>query len=125
MSDATTETTETTETATMGTDLAPRALVGERDGLGLRLVRAGVWERDFHRSVLAAHLLAEFQGLQALHEELASPPPLVSAVDLRRIGFVLGELGGLGEVENLARRRTSADPVLQGAYLGALAARTF
>ncbi|QDU67271.1 hypothetical protein [Engelhardtia mirabilis] len=102
-----------------------RALVLGRDGLGLRLVRAGVWTRDFHRSVLAGHLLADFQGIQALYEELKSPPPRVSAADLRRIGFVLGELGGVGEVENLARRRTSADPVLQGAYLGALAARTY
>ncbi|MEO0650027.1 MAG: HEAT repeat domain-containing protein [Planctomycetota bacterium] len=102
-----------------------RALVIKRDPLGMRIVRAAIWNRTWHEGVLAALLLADVEGLQALHSELQSPPPLSSASDLRRLGFALGLIGGLQEVERLSLRRNSADPALQGAYLGALAARTY
>ena len=102
-----------------------RELVLKRDPLGMRIVRAAIWNRPWHQGVLAALLLAEVEGLASLHSELQSPPPLTSAADLRRLGFALGLIGGLQEVERLALRRNSADPALQGAYLGALAARTY
>jgi hypothetical protein len=102
-----------------------RALVRNRDALGLRLLRSAVWVRSWHQSAMASFLLADYEGLPALHAELQAPPPRASPTDLRRLGFALGELGGMGEVEVLARRRTSADPALQGAYLGALSSRTF
>ena len=64
------------------------------------------------------------RGIQGLHDELASAPTEARPEDLRRIGYALGQWGGLAAVEALARRRGSGDPALQGAYLGALATRT-
>lgn len=102
-----------------------RALIQNRDALGTRIVRAAIWQRPWHESVLASCLLADVESLAALHSELESPPPLASRSDMRRLGFAIGLLGGIEEVENMALRRNSGDPALQGAYLGALAARTY
>ncbi|NUP96488.1 MAG: hypothetical protein HUU28_10035, partial [Planctomycetaceae bacterium] len=46
------------------------------------------------------------------------------ARDLRRVGFALGEWGGVNEVEWLSARISPAEPALQGAVLGALGQRT-
>ncbi len=102
-----------------------RALVRNRESRGLQLVRAAIWERGWHESVLAALLLADLEGLHTLHGELQSPPPRASRSDLRRLGYAIGLLGGIDEVDRLALRRNSGDPALQGAYLGALASRTY
>ena len=101
-----------------------RALIELEEPEGLRLVRGALWEGPFERGVLVGYLLAELEGVFAVEDELASPPVGARPSDMRRIGFVLGEWGGLATVERLARRRQSSDPVLQGAYLGALGGRT-
>ncbi len=101
-----------------------RALIELEEPEGLRLVRGALWDGPFERGVLVGYLLAELEGVFAVEDELASPPVGARPSDMRRIGFVLGEWGGLATVERLARRRQSSDPVLQGAYLGALGGRT-
>jgi HEAT repeat protein len=101
-----------------------QALVVNRDSGALNLLRQATWRGPWNRSCLAAGLLARHGGIQALHDELASPPERSTAEDLRRVGFALGEWGGLSEVDVLARRRRAGDPALQGAFLGALSTRT-
>jgi HEAT repeat protein len=101
-----------------------QALIQNRDRGAVDLLRRALWRGPWNRSVLAAGLLVRHGGIQALHNELASPPARASEEDLRRVGFGLGEWGGLSEVDVLARRRRSGDPALQGALLGALATRT-
>ena len=90
------------------------------------LLHAAVWHCEFDTSLLAAGLLIETTGMQSLRQELDSPPPEARASDLRRVGFALGEWGGLNELEGLARalRYNSGAPALQGALLGFLATRT-
>lgn len=100
------------------------ALIENRDPGGVILLRPTIWREPWNRSVLAAGLLTRIGGIQALHDELNAPPSHTSVEDLRRVGFAIGEWGGLSEVEVLARRRRSGDPALQGAYLGALSTRT-
>ena len=100
------------------------ALVAHRDRGAHNLLRQATWRGPWNRSVLAAGLLVRHGGIKTLHDELASPPARVTESDLRRVGFALGEWGGLTEVDVLARRRRSGDPALQGAFLGALATRT-
>jgi hypothetical protein len=45
---------------------------------------------------------------------------------MRRLGFAIGTWGGIDAVERVSRLRRSnpGDPAVQGAVLGALAART-
>lgn len=99
-------------------------LVRARDASVLSILRAALWSEPWNRSVLAGALLISHGGIEALRSELQRPPPGVSERDLRRVGFALGEWGGSGEVDRLAGRVGAADPALQGALLGALAART-
>lgn len=103
-----------------------RALVGARNEAALGVVRAALWRGPFDRSVLAAAVLIDRVGIFRLREELATPPASATSKDIRRVGFALGEWGGLAEIEELQRRlRARAnDPVMQGALLGALSART-
>jgi hypothetical protein len=88
------------------------------------VLRAALWRDSWSRSVLAGGLIVRSGGPRALYDELAIAPRNASEHDLRRVGFSLGEWVGLGAVEELARTRTEGDPVLQGAVLGALAARS-
>jgi HEAT repeat protein len=99
-------------------------LVRARDASVLAILRAALWSEPWNRSVLAGALLVSHGGLEALRSELQRPPAGVSERDLRRVGFALGEWGGTAEVDRLAGRVGAADPALQGALLGALAART-
>ncbi|MBM3986682.1 MAG: HEAT repeat domain-containing protein [Planctomycetes bacterium] len=100
------------------------ALVRSGDAEIVPLLRSTVWSEPWNRSVLAAALWIEAAGMDALRMELQRPPPAISARDLRRVGFALGEWGGLAEVEWLGSRIGPAEPGLQGAVLGALGART-
>ncbi len=99
-------------------------LIRARDASVLSILRAALWSEPWNRSVLAGALLISHGGIEALRSELQRPPPGVSERDLRRVGFALGEWGGSAEVDRLAGRVGAADPALQGALLGALAART-
>ncbi|MEM7309256.1 MAG: HEAT repeat domain-containing protein [Planctomycetota bacterium] len=101
-----------------------KVLIANRDPGATGILRQALWRGPWNRSVLAAGLLVWSGGIQSLHDELSSPPARVGEEDLRRVGFALGEWGGLTEVEVLARRRRSGDAALQGAFLGALATRT-
>ncbi|MBM3989531.1 MAG: hypothetical protein FJ298_00840 [Planctomycetes bacterium] len=100
------------------------ALVRTGDAEVVPLLRSTLWSEPWNRSVLAAALWIEAAGMDPLRLELQRPPPTTSARDLRRVGFALGEWGGLAEVEWLGSRIGPAEPGLQGAVLGALGART-
>jgi len=104
--------------------VAGRLLVEARHPIGISLLRRSLWIRDVPVSQLACGYLIEQEGVSALERETDSPPEWARDEDLRRLGLALGEWGGYGLVQQLARRRNVRDPVLQGAYLGALASRT-
>jgi hypothetical protein len=101
-----------------------RSLIRRHDLSVLPVLRAALWREPFNRSVLAGALVIEVAGTEALRSEVARPPRVATPRALRRVGFALGEWGGTDEVERLARRANAADPALQGAYLGAMGART-
>lgn len=105
---------------------AARGLLDRGEAGSLPIVRATMWRGPWDRSILAAALLIDLAGFRALHDELERPPAAATSKDLRRVGFALGEWGRMTEVDALSRRlRTgTGDPILQGAVLGALTART-
>jgi len=92
----------------------------------LPLVRSAIWDEGWNLSILAAGILAERASVAALVDELAQPPAQATSEDIRRLGFALGEWGGVQEVAALARsmRYNSGHPAVQGALLGALSQRT-
>jgi len=103
------------------------ALLELRDPAVQPILRAALWRSDFDLAVLAGAVLAESGGgPRLLREELRAPPREATSEDLRRVGYAIGAWGGMREVEDLARelRYASSEPALQGALLGALAART-
>jgi HEAT repeat protein len=100
------------------------ALVRAGDSEIVPLLRSALWSEPWNRSVLAAALWISVAGMEPLRLEVQRPPAGASARDLRRVGFALGEWGGLAEVDWLAARIGPAEPALQGAVLGALGART-
>src|SRR5262249_50079828 len=81
------------------------------------------WSDAWNRSVLAGGLIVASAGTRGLLDELDSAPPTATERDVRRVGFALGEWGGIGAVEQLARERSEGGPGLQGALLGALSSR--
>ena len=99
-------------------------LVRSGDAEIVPLLRSALWSEPWNRSVLAAALWIDVGGLDPLRLELQRPLVGASSRDLRRVGFALGEWGGLAEVEWLGTRIGPAEPALQGAMLGALGART-
>ena len=99
-------------------------LVVARDAEALPLVRAALWNEPWNRSALAAALCIDMAGVETLRLELLKPPTGTGPRDLRRVGFALGEWGGVREVEWLSARISPAEPALQGAVLGALGQRT-
>jgi hypothetical protein len=101
-----------------------RAFIRLKDPACEPVLRAALWREPWNRGVLAGALILEVGGIDALRSELHRPPPRVAHRDLRRVGFALGEWGGLPEVERLARQRSAGDSAVQGALLGALSART-
>lgn len=100
------------------------AMCARREPAVLPILRAAIWQGPFERSVLAAALMQQVSGIDALRMEVERPPAGARPADVRRVGYALGSWGGALEVDRLGRRRTAADPALQGALLGALAART-
>jgi hypothetical protein len=89
------------------------------------ILRAALWKGEFDESVLAGFLLAQASGLRALIEEILRPPPGVTSADVRRVGFALGEWGGVDALGVLrAATGSAAGPEMQGALLGALGSRT-
>jgi HEAT repeat protein len=91
---------------------------------GIDILRKALWSGPMDRSLLAASVLIQHGGLKSIVSELESTPLGVTADALRRVGYALGIFGGLDELDRLRRRRGTSDAALQGAYLGALAART-
>jgi hypothetical protein len=90
------------------------------------VLRQALWRGAHDISILAAGELAEVHGLHFLYDELASPPADADEGDMRRLGFAIGTWGGIDAVERVSRLRrlNPGDPAVQGAVLGALAART-
>jgi hypothetical protein len=99
-------------------------LIGLRETKVLKVLTSALWRGPFNRSCLASALVMEVGGVTRLRAELLHPPTGVKRRDRTRVGFALGEFVGIQEVETLSERLSSNDPGLQGALLGALAART-
>lgn len=87
------------------------------------LLRGSLWSDGWNTSVLAGGLIVAGGGMRALQDELEAAPLTASEQDLRRVGFALGQWGGVSAVEELGRTRSERDPALQGALFGALAGR--
>lgn len=105
---------------------AARVLVERGMPEAIPILQAALWRGPWDRSILACGLLVKSYGFRLLVDELERPPLNVTSRDLRRVGFALGEWGGLKSVENFARDlgTGTGDPILQGAMLGALSRRT-
>ncbi|MCK6444830.1 MAG: HEAT repeat domain-containing protein [Planctomycetes bacterium] len=99
-------------------------LIEASDPACVPVLRAALWREPYGRSLLAAAVWVQIDGLEGLVAELQRPPLEATPRDLRRVGFALGEWGGLDAAEELARRNGAADPAVQGALLAALASRT-
>ncbi len=93
------------------------------------LLKHMVWNGDFNQSCLAAILVAHRYGDLRLMQWLERPPVGAHVEDLRRVGFMVGSLGGKEAIDLLTKHlgaSSGADrPELQGALLGALSARTY
>ena len=103
-----------------------QAIALSQDDLALRFLRPALWSLPFDRSVLAALAITRVNGIHGLRDELNRAPLGIGTKDLRRVGFALGEWGGIQAVEFLQKKLglLANDPVLQGAVLGALGRRT-
>lgn len=92
------------------------------------LISAALWSGSIHLSLLAAALAREQGGEVRLLLWAMEPPMEASSEDLRRVGYCLGQLGGMVALEEISRRLGSSvgtdRPLLQGALLGAMGART-
>jgi hypothetical protein len=99
-------------------------LIERHDAGMLKVLASAMWREPKNRSCLAAALIIEVGGVEALRRELQHAPVEATSRDRRRAGFALGEFAGMQQVDELAQRLSNNDPVLQGALLGALAART-
>ena len=99
-------------------------LIEQRDVRVLKVLTSALWREPWNRSCLAAGLIIEVAGVDALRVELQNPPSGATRRDRRRVGFALGEFAGIQQVEVLSERLSSSDPALQGALLGALSGRT-
>lgn len=93
------------------------------------LLKHAVWNGDFNQSCLAAILVADRYGPLRLMQWLERPPVGAHVEDLRRVGFMVGSLGGKEAIDlltkNLGATAGADRPELQGALLGALSARTY
>ncbi|MFT7667709.1 MAG: hypothetical protein ACI8X5_000392 [Planctomycetota bacterium] len=103
-----------------------RAIIAAQDDMALRFLRPALWKGSFDLSVLAGLVIVRMHGLYALREEITLAPLNVRVEDFRRVGFALGEWGGVQEVNHMMGREglLPNSPVLQGALLGALGKRT-
>ncbi|MCC7013433.1 MAG: HEAT repeat domain-containing protein [Planctomycetes bacterium] len=99
-------------------------LIRAKDAEILPLLRSALWSEPWNRSIVSGALWVEVLGIDGLRLELGRPPSGSSPRDVRRVGFALGEWGGMAQVDWLSARVGAADPALQGAVLGALGART-
>ena len=90
------------------------------------ILQRAVWNGSWNRSVLAAAVVKSTSGMRRLYHWATKPPASATSADIRRLGFAIGELGGLAALQGLSRQMGSgADrPALQGALLGALSTRT-
>ena len=92
------------------------------------LLQAAVWTLPYNQSVLAAGCVRATYGEATLIDWVVDPPASAEEEDIRRLGWAIGEWGGVPAVQALQRRLGTTSgaeiPALQGAIFGAYAART-
>jgi HEAT repeat protein len=92
------------------------------------LLQAAVWTLPYNQSVLAAGCVRATYGEATLLDWVVDPPASADEEDIRRLGWAIGEWGGVPAVQALQRRLGTTSgaelPALQGAIFGAYAART-
>ena len=101
-----------------------QVLLRARDPEALELLRTLLWGESWSRSVLAGGLIVRASGVFALVDEIELPPASADEQDLRRVGFAIGQWGGLSAVDELSHRTGTGGAALQGALLGALSTRS-
>lgn len=103
-----------------------RLMLQDRDIRALPVLRNALWRDPQDRSLLAGALIVDIGGNYSLREEIVRRPTDANVRDYRRVGFAVGEWGGIEAMRALAAhpRIHPGDPVLEGALLGALASRT-
>jgi hypothetical protein len=91
------------------------------------LFQAAIWRGPWNRSVLAAGVVHARTGLRLLGMWIERPPGKATSEDIRRVGFAVGQWGGLAGLDTLLRQlgNRTDHPALQGALLGALLAQTY
>jgi hypothetical protein len=99
-------------------------LIKYREPVALELLTSALWDDSWNRSVLAGGLLVKATSIFDLINDLDAAPRRTNDQDQRRVGFAIGQWGGLAAVEELARNRNERHPAVQGAFLGALSTRT-
>lgn len=92
------------------------------------LLKAAVWTLPWNLSVLAGGVVQRTYGERRLISWLVAPPLGATDEDIRRVGYSVGEWGGMPAVAELRKQLGTTSgaelPALQGAVLGALASRT-
>jgi hypothetical protein len=91
------------------------------------LFQSAIWRGPWNRSVLAAGVVHARTGVRLLALWIERPPAEATSEDIRRVGFAVGQWGGLGGLDSLLQylgNRTD-HPALQGALLGALLSQTY
>lgn len=92
------------------------------------LLRTAVWELPWNQSVLACGVVAKTYGMDTLINWVCDPPAGATDEDLRRVGWAIGEQGGIKALEKLQHALGTSSgaelPAIQGAVLAAFAART-
>ena len=92
------------------------------------MLQRAVWELPWNLSVLAAGVVKATYGQRTLISWAVNPPVDATEEDVRRLGYAIGEWGGMPAVDELRKRMNATSgadlPALQGAILGALASRT-
>jgi hypothetical protein len=118
-------------TQTAGTAAARRidaellaVLVRSKHPRGLAILRDALWRSPRPLACIAALQWIESAGLAELENELDLAPARTTVPELRRAGFAYGRFCGWPALDRLARRKRADDPLLQGAWLGALSARS-
>ena len=94
------------------------ALLDRRDPVAQGLLRAVFWRGEFAASMLAAGVMVEHYGLNALLDELKYEGPEVTSERLRRLGLAISEWGGEEAVDRLTVMPDTKLEVVEGATLG-------
>ncbi|MEX1024098.1 MAG: hypothetical protein WD226_03385 [Planctomycetota bacterium] len=97
------------------------ALAERQDPTVRGLLRAALWREGFARGVLAAGVLVEHYGTEALLEEVGYQGEYATPEHLRRLGVAIAEWTGTSGIERLLLRPGVRREIVEGVTLGSIA----